>query len=221
MDVSYLLKPHPSLLPPPTTQPSTTPSTQGGSSSSTNPTNISTNTTQDKGKGRGKDSDDEEEDVSVVRWERQSAQFVSKLYFFVSPNYKPLISKLDPCTLPNLFIVFDKLFKNNDQMSLITKRGELDKMVIKLDKTLLDQVVKLEEQLTQYEDLGGILSEQEKTFLLIKALPISYKEKLSNKLGEKDGNFEEIKEALTVIFKRDAAWNQGTGTTTFVPVVDC
>ena len=208
LGVSYLLKPH---IPPslsfttsstPPAQTGTDQSQSSSSSSSTAPTNISLA----KGKGKA-DSDDEEEEISRVRWEKQSEQFVSKLYFFVAPTYKPIISKLDPVSLPKLFSVFDKLFQNSDTMSLISKRGELDKFEIKLDKTLLDQVVKFEEQLTLFEDLGGTISGSEKAYLLIRALPTSYKEKLSNILGGGNHSFEEIKEALSIIFKRDTAWD--------------
>ena len=120
LGVSYLLKPH---IPPslsfttsstPPAQTGTDQSQSSSSSSSTAPTNISLA----KGKGKA-DSDDEEEEISRVRWEKQSEQFVSKLYFFVAPTYKPIISKLDPVSLPKLFSVFDKLFQNSDTMSLI------------------------------------------------------------------------------------------------------
>ena len=60
-----------------------------------------------------------------------------------------------------------------------------------------------------YKELGERMSEDDRIYLLIKALPPNYKMKLSNFLAltePKSQNYEEIKASLN-IFEREHAWN--------------
>ena len=206
LGVSYLLTP-----PEPLTPPLTTP-TPSSSSSSAQPANIST--VEHEGEGererrRGKERDGEEDFVSKERWVKESDQVVAQLYFFVSPLYQPLILNLKPKNLPHLFQTFDKQFINSDTMMLVSKRTELDAYRLKLDKTFHEQIIKFEELTLHYKEMGGTISDNDLTYLLIKALPDTYKEKLSNLLSLKAGQitFEEVKASLLTIYERDMAWH--------------
>jgi hypothetical protein len=67
--------------------------------------------------------------------------------------------------------------------------------------------MKFDEQVLLLKELGETISEQDNTFILIKALPLSYKEKLSNILSMQPGQktYPEVRQLLLQIFERDMA----------------
>jgi hypothetical protein len=68
--------------------------------------------------------------------------------------------------------------------------------------------MKFDEQVLLLKELAETISEQDNTFILIKALPLSYKEKLSNILSMQPGQktYPEVRQLLLQIFERDMAW---------------
>jgi hypothetical protein len=100
------------------------------------------------------------------------------------------------------------MFINSDTMMVVAKWSELNNFSFKLDKTFPEQLMKFDEQVLLLKELGGTISEQDNTFILIKALPLSYKEKLSNILSMQPGQktYTEVRQLLLQIFERDMAW---------------
>jgi hypothetical protein len=94
------------------------------------------------------------------------------------------------------------MFINSDTMVIVAKRSELDDFSFKLDKTFPEQLMKFNEQVLLLKELSGIISEQDNTFILIKVLPLSYKEKLSNILSMQPGQktYLEVRQLLLQIF---------------------
>jgi hypothetical protein len=97
------------------------------------------------------------------------------------------------------------MFINSDTMVIVAKRSELNDFSFKLDKIFPEQLMKLDEQVLLLKELGGTISEQDNTFILIKTLPLSYKEKLSNILSMQPGQktYLEVRQLLLQIFERD------------------
>jgi hypothetical protein len=139
------------------------------SSSSRSPTDISTH---EDGKRRGKERGED----------TMSEQIISQLYFHVAKIYQLIIYNLEHKNIPFLFNTFDELFVNNDTMIIIAKREELDNFKIKIDKKLPEQIMKFEEMVQVLKDLGGVVADSDLIYILIKALPASYREKISNAL---------------------------------------
>jgi hypothetical protein len=137
-----------------------------------------------------------------------SEQIVSQLFFFLAPIYRPIIYNLEHKNLPFLFTTLDKIFINSDTMVIVAKWSELDDFFFKLDKTFPEQLMRFDEQVLLLKELGETISEQDNTFILIKALPLSYKEKLSNILSMQPGQktYTEVRQLLLQIFERDMAW---------------
>jgi hypothetical protein len=79
------------------------------------------------------------------------------------------------------------MFINNNIIVIAAKWSELDGFFFKLDKTFLEQLMKFDKQVLLFKELGKILSDQDYTFILIKAFPLFYKEKLSNILSIQAG----------------------------------
>ena len=79
--------------------------------------------------------------------------------------------------------MFDAQFMNTDKMVLVAKRSEMDNFQFKISGTFLEQLLKWEEMVSYYIELGGKISDDDKCYLLIKALPPGYKMKLSNILS--------------------------------------
>ena len=176
--VGYLLQP------PPAPSIAVTPPQQqaeeegSGSSSSSSALNISK---VNKGKGRAIVSDDDE--ITIERWNNENEQVVSTLYFTVAPLYQPLVFNLVPKTVTKLFNTFEGMFVSKDTMVLVARRTELDNYKFKIDTKFLDQIMKFDEMHMHYKELRGDMSDSDLTFLLIKALPLAYKEKLSTRVS--------------------------------------
>jgi hypothetical protein len=69
--------------------------------------------------------------------------------------------------------------------------------------------MKFEEMIQVMKDLGGVVSDSDLIYILIKALSASYREKISNALAA-DPNiktFTQVKKLLLSIFERDVAWS--------------
>jgi hypothetical protein len=100
------------------------------------------------------------------------------------------------------------MFINSDTMVIVAKWSELDDFSFKLDKTFFEQLMKFDKQVLLLKNLSGIISKQDNTFILIKALSLSYKEKLSNILSMQldQKTYPEIRQLLLQIFERDMAW---------------
>src|ERR1700753_3347002 len=100
-------------------------------------------------------------------------------------------------------------------MIRVAKRGELDAFKFKIDKSFLEQIIKYEEIITQLAELGSIISDEDKCYGLIKALPFSYREKLSNFMitaatatpNNRTLTFQQTKTALIALYERDVAWH--------------
>jgi hypothetical protein len=172
----------------------------------TTPTDISTH---EGGKRRGKERGEDTEEFSQEEWNGMSEQIISQLYFHVAKIYQPIIYNLEHKNIPFLFNTFDELFVNNDTMIIIAKRGELDNFKIKIDKKLPEQIMKFEEMIQVMKDLRGVVSDSDLIYILIKALPTSYREKISNALaaGPNIKTFTQVRKLLLSIFERDVAWS--------------
>jgi hypothetical protein len=120
-------------------------------------------------------------------WTQMGEQIVSQLFFFLASIYRSFIYNLEHKNLPFFFTTLDKMFINSDTMVIVAKQSELDDFSFKLDKTFPEQLMKFDEQVLLLKELGGTISEQDNTFILIKALFLSYKEKLSNILSMQPG----------------------------------
>src|ERR1700743_1024620 len=167
--LAYLMDPAPE---PTTPQPPQQEQDGGSSSSGGTSVNISIN------KGKGKAAEEEDGVVTLDRWTSESAQVVTGLYFTVAPIYQSLIYNLTPKTLPKLFGVLDGMFVAKDTMVLVAKRSELDNFKLVVDNKFLDHLMKVDNMLINYKELDGSISNTDQTYLLIKALPVAYKEKL-------------------------------------------
>jgi hypothetical protein len=176
------------------------------SSSSRPPTDISTH---EGGKRRGKERREDTEEFSQGEWNRMSEQIISQLYFHVAKIYQPIIYNLEHKNIPFLFNTFDELFVNNDTMIIIAKRGELDNFKLKIDKKLPEQIMKFEEMVQVMRDLGGVVSDSDLIYILIKALPASYREKISNALAASPNikTLPQVRKLLLSIFEQDVAWS--------------
>src|ERR1700753_648388 len=167
LGVSVLLYPYkdkPIITPPPNT---TAPPTSSSTTSSSTPPNMdATNVSARR---------DEDDDITLEKWQKLNEQFVSQLFFYVSPIYKPLLFNLPVKTLPALFALLDAQFVNSDTMIRVAKRGELDAFKFKIDKSFLEQIIKYEEIITQLAELGSIISDEDKCYGLIKALLLQRK----------------------------------------------
>jgi hypothetical protein len=170
------------------------------SSSSRPPTDISTH---EDGKRRGKEREKDTEEFSQEEWNRMSEQIISQLYFHVAKIYQPIIYNLEYKNIPFLINTFDELFVNNDTMIIITKRRELDNFKLKIDKKLSEQIMKFEEMVQVMRDLGGVVSDSDLIYILIKAIPASYWEKIFNALavGLNIKTFPQVRKLLLSIFK--------------------
>jgi hypothetical protein len=156
---------------------------------------------------QGKGEKGEEDDMTQEDWAQMSEQIISQVFFFLVPIYRPIIYNLEHKNLPFLFTTLDKIFINSDTMVIVAKRSELDDFSFKLDKTFPEQLMKFDEQVFLLKELGGTISEQDNIFILIKALSLSYKEKLSNILSMQPGQktYPEVRQLLLQIFERDMA----------------
>ena len=87
----------------------------------------------------------------------------------------------------------------------VSKRTELDAYKLKIDKSFPEQIIKFEKLAFYYKEIRGTMSDSYLTYLLIKGLPNSYKEKLSNLLSLKAGYiiFNEVKILLSIIYERN------------------
>ena len=136
--------------------------------------NISTQ--KEKGKRREED-DGDEEIMTKEKWKQLSEKIVTQIYFLVTPIYQSKVYNLTNKDIPTLFATFDALFINNDTMMIVAKRTELDNTKFTLDKTFPNQIIKFDEKILLFRDMGGQITDQDLTFILIKALPQAYKEK--------------------------------------------
>jgi len=93
-------------------------------------------------------------------------------------------------------------------MIIVSKRNELNNFKFKIDKTFSEQIMKFEKHVLQLREIGGQVSDQDLTFILIKALSLSYKKKLSNILDVQPGQktFSQITHLLLLLHTRDVAW---------------
>ena len=87
----------------------------------------------------------------------------------------------------------------------VSKKTELDAHKFKINKSFPEQIIKFEELTFYYKEIRGIMSDFDLTYLLIKGLSDSYKEKLSNLLFLKADHitFDEVKSSLSTIYERD------------------
>jgi hypothetical protein len=95
-------------------------------------------------------------------------------------------------------------------MAILTKRTQLDEFKLKVDKTFSDQILKFEDKVQVFKDAGGTLEDTDLAYLLVKALPFAYKEKLSNLLPTTtDGklSYDTVKKTLLTLWDRELAWN--------------
>ena len=85
---------------------------------------------------------------------------------------------------------------------LVFKRTKFDVYKLKIDKSFLEQIIKFKELTLYYKEMRGTLSDFDLTYLLIKRLSDTYKEKLSNLLSLKTGHitFDEVKSSLSTIY---------------------
>lgn len=151
-------------------------------------------------------------DIDVLltkpQWDQMSEQLVTKLFFFVDKMYQHQIASLNPCNIPTLFKLFDAQFNPSDPMILINKKQILDNISLKLDKTFLDQLVKFDEQLVNYQEAGGGLDEKGQIMQLIRALPDAYKDKIADAISNKPtlDTYLKVREQVVGIFERQSAW---------------
>src|SRR5271163_2528656 len=108
-----------------------------------------------------------------------------------------------------MFQTFNKQFIDTDTMMFVSKRTEFDAYKLKIDKSFPEQIIKFEELALYYKEMGGTMSDFDLTYLLIKGLSDSYKEKLSNLLSLKADyiTFDEVKSSLSTIYERDVTWH--------------
>jgi len=147
--------------------------------------------------------------ITVSRWEEENMTVVSQLYFYVGVVYQPIIQRLNPYTLPELFKQFDKLFINTDHMLAMAKREELQSFTFNIKQPLNPQIIKFEEIAMQVKELGGKISEDDLTYKFIQALPKPYKERINTHLYSPYAEFtySAVKEAIITFYSRDSAWN--------------
>lgn len=176
------------------------------------PLNISTQ--KDKGKRREEEDEGDEDTMTREKWRQLSEKVVTQTYFLVTPIYQSKIYNLTNKDIPTLFATFDALFINNDTMMIVAKRTELDNTKFTLDKTFPNQIIKFDEKIILFRDMGGQITDQDLTFILIKALPQTYKEKLSNTIGtirleppNLTPTYSQVQQHLLNMFDRDSAWN--------------